>query len=110
MNCKWTYFPRTELICFLEGIIYNIGVTEKRAYYIERVKNEIGFSYEDLISEYYNNISKLTIEDRFLYIAEFKGQNKEKATQYLLGLLSCDPESPITKIGLKTIINLTKSL
>lgn len=110
MNCKWNYYPRTELICFLEGIIYNIGVTEKRAYYIENVKKEIGFSYEDSISDYYNNISKLSIESRLFYIKDFKEQNKKKAKQYLLGLLSCDSESPITKIGFTKIINLTNAL
>lgn len=110
MNCKWSYYYRSELICFLEGIIFNIGVTKKRAYYIENLKKEVGFTYEDSQSSYYNQISKLPIESRLLYIEDFKDQYKKKAKQYLLDLLSCDPESPITKIGLKKIINLTRTL
>ena len=110
MNCKWSYYYRSELICFLEGVIFNIGVTEKRAYYIENLKKEIGFTCEDSQSSYYNQISKLPIESRLLYIEDFKEQHKDKAKQYLLDLLSCDSESPITKIGLKKIINLTRAL
>lgn len=110
MNCTWSYYCRSELICFLEGIIFYIGVTEKRAYYIENLKKKIGFTCEDSQSSYYNYISKLPIEDRLLYIEDFKEQYKDKTKQYLLDLLSCDSESPITKIGFKKIINLTRAL
>ena len=110
MISKWSSYNRSELICFLEGIIFLIGVTERRAYFIENIKKEIGFTDQDSQSNYYNQISKSSLESRMLYIKDFSELYKNKTKQYLLDLLSCDPESPITQIGLKKIINLTKIL
>lgn len=107
---SWGLFNKAELISFLESVTFLIGVTEKRAYYIESVKREINFSEEDYQGEYYNRISKAGLDVLLMYVREFKGSKADELRRYLLELLSCDSESPITKIGFNKIINLTKVL
>lgn len=107
---SWNLFNRIELISFLEGVIFHIGVTSPRAYYIENIKKEIGFTSEDIKSEYYRMISQTSLDALFLYIQDFKEPQKSEFRKILLGLLSSDPIAPITKIGMNKIINLTNKL
>lgn len=104
------FYNKAELISFLEAVIYNIGVTEKRAYFVERVKEEIGFTNSDYQSTFYNQISKTSLETILMYIKDFSDENKVIAKSYLLELISCDPYSPISKIGMSKILKLSKEL
>ncbi len=107
---KWNTFNRAELVSFLEGFVFVIGVTEKRAYYLEHIKEEIGFTKEDSLGNYYNQISKSSFNIILLYVQKFSESHLAIVKEYLLELLSCDPESPITKIGLSNIFKISNQL